>query len=718
LSGTESTISLWDSSDCAIENSILEGQGIEMGFYELSTFNFRIENVTLDGKLVGYFEGISSTEVDCFQYNQIILAYCSEVELLGWDHSNLTGGIVIWSSEGIWIRDLILKQLNMNLSNSSWISDVTVSDGTGGIQVFSCIDLYFENITIQKTWGSGGFDIDECQLITIIDSRIQSDRGITIYASNGCLLSDLQIETIWNSLYLSASNSCILQNSLLTCIWDETIRLRDARDIQIEDCLLGNGGIAIYGEYIEHWSHTMNNITLDDKPLGYFKTEENLAINGDSYGQLIFAGCHYITLQNVELSLAAHGLQFAFSTNCRISDVIVSLNPGWSENLISCDSFIIERLAYYGNAAPFRISHSNNVIVRDSYFSQQGIEIHEGSWNCSVTENTFNDAGSGIVISSSSHCTVSNNRLSEGWQGINLYNGEGIDITNNNITHTGYGIFLWSSARCLVSQNTIYKVDVGIDIGYGDSNKITGNSLRECEGNGISIYDETNLITTYNNIIGTDDVGIQLLEGTFNLFYGNLFYNNAVDYPELPPVIDDGNDNQWDNGEGIGNCWGLYEGEGPYEIEGTAGSEDRYPIYIDSTDLVPPIISSPADIVLQGDEIEPGIQWIVWSPPGTFTIYQNGFRIGSGLWNGSGPFFHELINSGIGNQTFTLEIYDAGGIMGSDSVIVQGPIALTNIVQISAAGAGAIIVIGLVFLEVRKRRRVGLLVESSISSEA
>ncbi|MHA1961871.1 MAG: right-handed parallel beta-helix repeat-containing protein [Candidatus Thorarchaeota archaeon] len=624
---------------------------------------------------------------------------------------------MIWSSEGIWIRDLILKQLNMNLSNSSWVSDVTVSDGTGGIQVSSCIDLYFENVTIQKTWGSGGFDIEECQLITIMDSQIQSDRGITIYASNGCLLSDIQIETYSNSLRISASNSCILQNSILTCIWDETIRLRDARDIQIEDCLLSNGGIAIYGEYIEHWSHTMNNITLDDKPLGYFTNEENLAINGDSYGQLIFVGCHYITLQNVELSLAAHGFQFAFSTNCRISDVIVWLNSGWGEHLISCDSIIIERLAYYGNAGRFRISHSNNVIVRDSYFQNQGIEIHEGSWNCSVTDSTFNDAGSGIIISSSSHCTISNNRLSEGWQGINLFNGEGIDITNNSIMHTGYGISLWSSAQCRVLQNTIYKADFGIDVGYGDSNKVTGNSIRECEFTGVTIYDETLLVFTYNDIIGTGDVGVSVWDGSANLLYGNLFYNNAVNNLDSVPVVDYGNENQWDDGEGIGNCWGEYRGAGPYEIEGSARSEDRYPIFLDSMDIISPIISSPPDIILQGDENKPVIPWIVWGPPGTFVLHQNGFLIDSGQWNGSGPFFYELINPGIGNHTFTLEIYDAGGNLGSDSVIVQSPISITSIVQITAVGAGFIIVVGLVFLEVRKRRRIGLLVESSISSE-
>jgi parallel beta-helix repeat protein len=713
----ESSIVFWDSSECVVENSILNGQGIEMGFYELSRFDFRIENVTLNGKLVGYFEEISSIQVDCTQYNQIILSRCSEVELVGGGNSSLTGGIEIWSSEGIGIHDVILRKLTMNSSNSSSISDVTISDDDGGIQVSSCSILDFENVTIRKIRGYGRFDIDESENITVTNSQIQSDRGIDIHGSTDCLLSDMQIETNWISLFISFSSSCVLQNSILTSNWDDAIRLEGTMEIQIEDCILWSGGIGIYGDGARYWYHSLNNITLYDKPLGYFSNAANLVIDGNSYGQLIFVGCNNITLQNEVLTQKAHGFQFAYSTNCRISDVVLSYNSGYGEHLIWCDTIIIERMTYEYNEGPFRIFHCYNVIVRDSFFSQQGIEIYEGSWNCSITDNTFNNAGSGIGIYSSVHCIISNNQIREGWQGIYLSSVEGITITNNSIVDVGYAMNLWSSNRCFVSQNTISTVNRGIEIGYGGRNRITSNRIRECDGNGISIYDETLLVITYNEIVATGGAAIEVWSGLSNLFYGNLIYYNAENNPEQHPVIDNGDENQWDDGEGIGNCWGEYRGAGPIEIPGSAGSQDNYPIFLDSTDIIPPIISSPPDIALQGDENKSVIPWIVWGPPGTFALYQNGYQIDSGLWNGSGPFFHELNFLGIGNHTFTLEIYDPDGIMDSDSVIVQSPISFTSIVQISAVGAGTVVVFCLVFLEILKRRRISILTKGDISSQ-
>ncbi|MHA2229411.1 MAG: right-handed parallel beta-helix repeat-containing protein [Candidatus Thorarchaeota archaeon] len=714
---SDSPIVFWDSSECTIENSILNGQGIEIGFYELSRFDFRIDNVTLNGKLVGYFEEISSIQVNCTQYNQIVLARCSEVELHGWGNSNLTGGISIWSSEGIGIHDMILRQLTMNSSNSSSISDVTISDDEGGIQVSSCSVLDFENTTIRKTSGYGGFDIDDSENITVINSHIQSDRGISIYGSIDCQLSNIQIETEWNSLEISGSSSCILLNSGLTSIWDDAIRLSWSGNLQIEDCVIGNGGFSIYGNNPSSWFHTISNVTIDNKPLGYFTNTVNLSIDGNSYSQLIFVECSNITVQNVELTQAAHGIQFAFSTNCRISDVILSYNTGWGYHIVGCDSIIVERMTYFDNSDSFRIFHSSNTIIRNSNFESEGIEILEGSLNTLVTDNTFRYGGVGVRISSSSHCTVSNNRMNEVWRGIDVHNGEGTIIFNNSIVYSNDGIDLWSSTRCLVSQNTIYTVDRGIEVGYGGRNMITSNRIRECDGNGISIYDETLLVITYNEIVATGGAAIEVWSGSSNLFYGNLIYYNAENNPEQHPVIDNGDENQWDDGEGIGNCWGEYRGAGPIEIPGSAGSQDNYPIFLDSTDIIPPIISSPPDIVLQGDENKSVILWIVWGPLGTFALYQNGYQIESGLWNGSGPFFHELNFLGIGNHTFTLEIYDPDGIMDSDSVIVQSPISLTLIVQISAVGAGTIVVFCLVFLEILKRRRISVLTKGDIPSQ-
>ncbi|MHA2350867.1 MAG: NosD domain-containing protein [Candidatus Thorarchaeota archaeon] len=664
-SGSRYTISFVNSYDCAIENTILKGQGIEIGFYELSKFDFRIENVTLDGKLVGLFHGISSIELDCFQYNQIFLANCSDVGLLGWGLSNLAGGIMIWSSEGIRIHDLILKQLTMNLSNNSLVSDVTLSDGDGGISVSSCSDLDFENIT--KTRGWGRFEIYDSQRIAITSSQIKTG---------------------------------------FTTILRAAIRVRYSMLIQIEDCNLRNGGIGIHGDKLEHWTHIITNVTLDDKPLGYFNNEKDLTIDGSIYGQLIFVNSEDITLQNVGLTQVSYGFQFAFSSDCKILDVVASHNSDYGEHLISCESVIIERLTYDSRWDSFRISASFNITVRDSYFEINGIgiEISQGSWNCTVIGSTFTTLV-GIAIYSSGSCIVSSNRIRGGFQGINLNDAHSIVITKNSIIDSWVGINMWQSSDCVISQNSIYPRNQGIDVQNGNRNRYTGNRIIGGSSAGVTLDSEVEAILTYNEIVGAGAAAIYLGTGSFNSIYGNLFYVNAHIY-----AVDHGSENQWDDGSGIGNCWGLAEVDGPRIIEGDAGSVDHYPIHADSIDVDYPVISSPADIILHGNETEPEIRWIVWSTPGTYEVYIDNVLNEVGNWSESGPFILELVNYGNGNHTYTLLISDANRMNSSDSVIVQfpvvqSPIDVTFMIQIAAACAGVLVIIGLVVVDLQKKRR-------------
>jgi parallel beta-helix repeat protein len=401
--------------------------------------------------------------------------------------------------------------------------------------------------------------------------------------------------------------------------------------------------------------------------------------------------------------------------------------------LYNTSNGIIESCRITDKSSGISLNNSANCSINSNIFERSNFGMYvEGSASCSVSNSTFDSTVESIYLHNSSrlifanshffnisrgidayfssHILIENCQIREVWrgmrQGISLFYGEDIVITNNSIVSSGYGIFLSHLTRCLISQNTIYTADFGIEVGRGDSNKITGNRIRECAGNGISIFDETNLTFTYNEIIGTDNAGIELRDGSFNWFYGNLIYNNVRNNPERPPVIDNGNDNQWDDGGGIGNCWGLAEEDGPHEIEGDAGSIDHYPINADSIYIDYPIISSPADVILTGNETEPEILWIAWSTPGTYELYIDNILDETGDWPESGPFFKELVNLGFVSHTYTLQICDADGMNSSDTVFVTSPITLSFMVQIAAACAGGIIIIGLVVVYWQKKRRI------------
>jgi hypothetical protein len=85
------------------------------------------------------------------------------------------------------------------------------------------------------------------------------------------------------------------------------------------------------------------------------------------------------------------------------------------------------------------------------------------------------------------------------------------------------------------------------------------------------------------NLIVNNQRGMNL-ESTvkYTVLYCNSFFNNSEQ------AIDDGTGNQWYDSKTLeGNYWSDYSGIGPYEIGGSAGANDPYPIYDLDGDLLP-----------------------------------------------------------------------------------------------------------------------------------
>ncbi|MHA1962374.1 MAG: right-handed parallel beta-helix repeat-containing protein [Candidatus Thorarchaeota archaeon] len=390
------------------------------------------------------------------------------------------------------------------------------------------------------------------------------------------------------------------------------------------------------------------------------------------------------------------------------------ITQGWPGNGTEANPFRISGLSIYSNTSSISISNvdayfaiSNSWLYTSSYphyYGTFGIALNNAS-NGIIESCRTNNTSYGTHLNNSAGISIDSNLFGNSGRGVFVESSVFITVSNSTFMgsepqSTGYstGIVLLNSTQCLVSQNTIYGFEIryGVRVEHGDSNKITGNRIREVS-RGIEVHDETNLTVTYNEIIGAGDVGV-FLRGSSSTLYGNLFYNyNGY------PAVDWGNDSQWDDGNGIGNCWGLAEEDGPHEIEG--GSVDRYPILADSIDIEYPIISSPADVNLTGYETEPEITWIAWSNPGTYEVYIDNVLSESGNWPGPGPFVLELDKSDSVNHTYTLVIYDPDGMNSSDSCdTILVPLPLSFIVQIAVAGTAGIVIIGLVVVDLRRRR--------------
>ncbi len=173
-----------------------------------------------------------------------------------------------------------------------------------------------------------------------------------------------------------------------------------------------------------------------------------------------------------------------------------------------------------------------------------------------------------------------------GYSGIYLRNVTNGKITGNSMVFpTGVLIFMRNSSYNTISNNiasygAFYGILLEGTLGPTRYNTISNNIVSSNLGKGIFLRSgcENNVIS--ENIIYDNPYGIDLDPGTSN----NEIYLNCLN--NTFNAVDDGTNNNWDNGN-KGNYWYDYIGtdgdndgigDTPYDIPGSAGSQDDYPL--------------------------------------------------------------------------------------------------------------------------------------------
>jgi parallel beta-helix repeat protein len=267
------------------------------------------------------------------------------------------------------------------------------------------------------------------------------------------------------------------------------------------------------------------------------------------------------------------------------------------------------------------------------FFYSGGIHLSNRGGNCTIIDNLFtNNIVYGVSIESD-YNTVKNNIFMDNYRGIkvlganyNTISGNIIDsnnesgvyfphirrlgnsqihissnnvIKNNIITNNSDGIYLQQVNNTFISNNVFGYNKNGIEsFSFEHSSKkntwIENNTFL-CNKWGIVLY-KTYKTTIAYNIIAFNNRGVHISDCNQTLFYHNNFNSNTKQ------SIDDtdycsGCINQWDNSypDG-GNFWSRFNGsdnyngpeqdipgsdgigDTPYNISGSAESQDRYPL--------------------------------------------------------------------------------------------------------------------------------------------
>jgi len=191
------------------------------------------------------------------------------------------------------------------------------------------------------------------------------------------------------------------------------------------------------------------------------------------------------------------------------------------------------------------------------------------SHSCKIIEANC----SAISVPFSTDTEIAYSKLSGEGVGVYCRESPGTWIHHNSFSHVIEGIFLnYFSPNCVVSYNTIANASKnGINVGWESDLCVVKNNTIIDSSTGIVVYSHNNTIAN-NTVADNEGYGI-LVYGNINLIYLNNLTMNLEDNGRS-----NGEGNQWDNGVDSGNYWGDWDGSAVYNVPGSEGCIDRYPM--------------------------------------------------------------------------------------------------------------------------------------------
>ena len=229
-------------------------------------------------------------------------------------------------------------------------------------------------------------------------------------------------------------------------------------------------------------------------------------------------------------------------------------------NLVDTSNLVNGKPVYY------MISKSNLVIDPESY-PNIGYLALVNCTNMTVQGLTFTGNGHGILLALTNDSRITNNNLTNDFDGIYLDEASNNTVSGNNATANSYGIQLVESSGNTVGDNIVTENYDGFDLEESSSNIVSGNDAAA------------------NNY-----AGIYLVSSSKNIIYHNSFNGNVVEASVDSASVG----NVWDDGyPSGGNYWSDYNGTdlygGPYQnLTGSDGIGDTpYTIDVNNTDYFP-----------------------------------------------------------------------------------------------------------------------------------
>jgi len=379
--------------------------------------------------------------------------------------NNAHPGDTIFVRSGIYKENIIVNKENLQIIGENKYH--TILDGDKKTHV---IDIVSSNVTVKGFTIKNGWNKNE---------YLWDISGVKINASN-----------------IKIINNVITSNRLgittITGTYNHTITDNEFID---DGLLFGN---YVYNNYmsLKDYLHTVENNTVNGKPLFYIKNQKDFAIPPNA-GQVILVNCTNITVKNLDIKNTDFPIILTGCKNCLVEN----------NKIDEIDGELILFLS------------ENNTIKNNTVSNGlHGICLDYGSKNNIVENNTVTNNWVGI----SSLTKTSNNLI----RGNHIYkNVVGLEIT------TYYAPF-----KChdnVIVNNFIKNNRVGIEINEGSHHHILmKNTITLNIVYGLIIKNSNNITIKNNNFKNN-----LLFDSTFANSKDNIWYNNYWNRPRVLPKI-------------------------------------------------------------------------------------------------------------------------------------------------------------------------------------
>lgn len=320
------------------------------------------------------------------------------------------------------------------------------------------------------------------------------------------------------------------------------------------------------------------------------------------------------TVSNNSCSNNVYGIEVAFSRNITVSNntcssnhfgginLYMSLGMTLSGNILINNGIFIEG---YGvsQCTTHDIGTSNTVNGKPVYYykNQSGITVPAGAGeiilaNCTdfIIENqNLSDATVGTELAFSSNVTISNNDCSNNYAGILLWFADNNTLSHNNCSDNVLGLDISYSNNNTFSYNNCSNNSMGIRLFFSNDNTLSNNNYSSNDMFGMVLVESShdNNISG-NQVCNNTGYGVYIVSGSDNGIWNNTFIGNngATDTYDAShaQACDNGTNDWWNSTDGSGNYWSDWttpdvappqgKVDLPYNISGSAGAKDYYPL--------------------------------------------------------------------------------------------------------------------------------------------